>query len=40
MAYIPLKGTTFKRKTMLENKIQYIPREFANIDLELDGEPT
>jgi hypothetical protein len=36
LAYIPLKGTTFKRKTMLENKIEYIPREFANIELEFE----
>jgi hypothetical protein len=39
LSYIPLKGTTFKRKTMLANKIQYIPREFANMELELEGEP-
>lgn len=36
MAYIPLKGTTFKRKTMLLNKIDFIPREYANLAFEYD----
>lgn len=29
LSYVALKGTTFKRKTMLEHKLEYIPREFA-----------
>jgi hypothetical protein len=29
LSYLPWKGTTFWRKTMLLNKILYIPREFV-----------
>ena len=29
LSYIPWKATTYSRKTMLENQIQYIPREFV-----------
>lgn len=29
LSYIPWKGTTFSRKTMVENQVQYIPREFV-----------
>lgn len=28
LAYIPWRGTTFWRKTMLKNGLTYIPREF------------
>ena len=30
ISYIPWKGTTISRKTMLNNQIYYLPREFAN----------
>jgi hypothetical protein len=35
LSYVALKGTTFKRKTMLEPKIESIPREFANNQLAI-----
>ena len=43
LSYNAWKGTTFWRKTMLLNKIQYIPREFVaqpivNSDLNMSRE--
>lgn len=35
LSYVALKGTTFKRKTMLENKLEYIPREFAQNEISV-----
>jgi len=40
LSYVPWKGTTLSRKTQLENKIEYIPREFVkklNIDRPIWG---
>lgn len=37
LSYVALKGTTFKRKTMLEHKLEYIPREFAPNELPFQG---
>ena len=33
LAYSALKGTTFKRKTMMVNKLEYIPREFVTNEI-------
>ena len=39
LSYIPWKGTTYSRKTMLENQIQYIPREFVKkLEIERPDE--
>ena len=32
LSYIPWKGTTFNRKTTVEQQIEYLPREFVEID--------
>ena len=29
LSYVALKGTTIKRKTMMEAQLEFIPREFA-----------
>ena len=36
LAYIPWRGTTFWRKTMLHNQLTYIPREFVCNEFEID----
>lgn len=36
LSYVALKGTTIKRKTMLEPKLEYIPREFATNELPIN----
>lgn len=35
LSYVALKGTTIKRKTMMEPQLEYIPREFANNELPI-----
>jgi hypothetical protein len=36
LSYIPLTGTTFRRKTMLQNDFEVIPREFARNKIEIN----
>jgi hypothetical protein len=37
LSYVALKGTTFMRKTMLEHKLEYFPREFAFNELPISA---
>lgn len=36
LSYITMKGTTFRRKTMLKNALELIPREFAPNNMIVD----
>lgn len=37
LSYITMKGTTFRRKTMLKNALEMIPREFAPNNMIIDN---
>lgn len=37
LSYITMKGTTFRRKTMLKNALELIPREFAPNNMIIDN---
>lgn len=37
LSYITMKGTTFRRKTMLKNALELIPREFAPNNMIVDN---
>ena len=38
MSYIPWKGTTFWRKTMLQHSLSFVPREFVANQFQLDRD--